>query len=695
MLLQRLPYLFVYFVAFLVSLAIVYSVWRNRSGKGNIAFAWGAILEIAWLVGYLFEINSSSLQAKIFWDNFQNIGAFLIPVTFIVFALEFTEAKLNSRRVGVLLSILPAVLLIVILSEPFVMSERLTELVRTDTRIIPGVPFDELAYGFGRLTFIGYLYTVILSFVYLGILIANFFKKNGINRSQLALVLLGTLIPILGSVPVVLGADWKFANQRDVSPLAFALGNAVIALGIFRFRLFNVIPIARETLFENIEDVLIVLNREDIVVDVNPSARAAFGLEAKQIIGNHIQTILPELYAQYANILETRAEISTAENHYDLKITPIYDRTGTLFGRLINAHDITLQKRAEQNLKKTNDQIRQRARQFQAIAQVASSATSVQELEKALAHIVETISLQLGHYHVAIFLLDATREFAILSAANSIPGQEMLAQSYRFRLGDNNLVGIVASRSRSQIDTNPAHPNLPDTRSEVALPIKINGQVVGVLDVQSSTADAFAQDDIEILEILVNQVGTTIQNARLYEQNIQALNDAEDAYQRLAGTTWANTLQKLDVKGYSYDGVSSRAVGQKNTNKTDTSLSVPVQVRGQVIGNLRLNALDQNRAWTEDEIAITRAVAERAALALEGARLLDEAQKRASRELFLSEIAAKLGSSFQLDSILRDTVEELGQTLKGSTVSFQLINPSAPINVESQDGSSGRRKKSE
>ncbi len=694
MLLQRLPYLFVYFAALLVSLAIVYAVWRNRSAKGSTAFAWGAILEISWLVGYFIEISSSSLQAKIFWDNFQNIGAFLIPITFIIFALEFTGVKINSRRVGVILSVLPIVLLVIILSEPFISSERLSELVRTDTQIIPGVPFDELTYGFGRLTLIGYLYTVILSFVYLGILIANFFKKNGVNRSQLALILLGTLIPIMGTVPVVLGADWKFANQRDVSPLTFALGNAIIALGIFRFRLFNVIPIARETLFENIEDVLIVLDRDDVVIDVNPAARAAFGLDIKQIVGTPIRSILPDLYAQFGNVPETHTEISTLENTYDLKITPIYDRAGTLFGRLINAHDITAQKRAEQDLQRTNDQIRQRARQFQAIAQVASSATSVQELEKALANIVQTIGIQLGHYHVGVFLLDATKEFAILSAANSDGGQQMLAQSYRLPVGDNNLVSTVALTGKAQIDLASAHPILSGTKSEVALPVKINGQIVGVLDVHSANQNAFAQSDIEILEILVNQVGTTIQNARLYEENIQALKDAEDAYQKLAGATWTNILQQVEIKGYSYDGVTSRPVAQKST-KTETSLSVPVQVRGQVIGNLRLNALDQNRTWTEDEIAITKAVAERAALALEGARLLDDAQKRAARESFLSEMAAKLGSSFQLDSILRDTVEELGQTLKGSTVSFQLVNPSAPLHAEPLDGSSARKKKSD
>lgn len=73
-----------------------------------------------------------------------------------------------------------------------------------------------------------------------------------------------------------------------------------------------------------------------------------------------------------------------------------------------------------------------------------------------------------------------------------------------------------------------------------------------------------------------------------------------------------------------------------------------------------------------------RATADRVALALEGARLLDEAQKRARRESFLSDVTAKLGTSFQLDSILRDTVEELGQTLKNSTITFQLVNPSTP-----------------
>jgi GAF domain-containing protein len=217
----------------------------------------------------------------------------------------------------------------------------------------------------------------------------------------------------------------------------------------------------------------------------------------------------------------------------------------------------------------------------------------------------------------------------------------------------------------------------------------LQGELIGVLDIQSLHANAFSVDDLEVFEILASQVGIAIQNARLYEQNVQALKEIEQAYRRLAGSTWGTLAEQMDIRAYAYDGVSSRPVTESPSPLKPTGLSVPVTVRGQVVGSLRINPLDPNRTWTEDDLAITRAVAERAALALEAARLLEDAQKRASREAFLSEVASKLSTSFQLDSILRDTVEELGQSLSGSTVSFQLVNPS---DQPTSDNSNGHKK---
>jgi GAF domain-containing protein len=104
---------------------------------------------------------------------------------------------------------------------------------------------------------------------------------------------------------------------------------------------------------------------------------------------------------------------------------------------------------------------------------------------------------------------------------------------------------------------------------------------------------------------------------------------------------------------------------------------------------LKIKLSDSSQTLSEDDHAIAEATAERAALALEGARLLDEAKRRAAREAFLSEMATKLSTSFRLDSILRDTVEELGHSLEGSTVTFQLIDPTNPPPGTSKDSEEG------
>jgi GAF domain-containing protein len=188
---------------------------------------------------------------------------------------------------------------------------------------------------------------------------------------------------------------------------------------------------------------------------------------------------------------------------------------------------------------------------------------------------------------------------------------------------------------------------------------------------------------VELFSILADQVSVAIQNARSLDQAQRALREAEIASSQLTGQAWTGYAETIRTKGYRYDGVKPEPL--KKTSKTveeKDAFTVPVQLRGQTIGRLKLKSSDATRKWTEDELAIIESTAERVALAMDGARLLDEAQKRATRETFLSELAAKLGTSFQLDSILRDTVEELGQTLKGSTVTFQLVNPSAPPTEE-------------
>ena len=364
--------------------------------------------------------------------------------------------------------------------------------------------------------------------------------------------------------------------------------------------------------------------------------------------------------------------------------------------------NIELEQRVQERtveLEERTQQMRRRADQLEAIANVARSSAAAQNLSNLLTAIAREVSLRFGFYHVGIFLLDENHEYALLIAANSPGGQRMLNRGHRLKVGEQGIVGFVTFRGQPRIALDVGeeaiffnNPDLPDTHSEMALPLQFGQDILGALDIQSMEPNAFSREDLEIFSILADQVSVAIQNTRAVEQAQRALQEAEAASSQLTGQAWKEYLENARTRGYRYDGIKPEALKTAEVAADDKdTLFIPVQLRGQTIGRLKLKPSDQKRTWTDDERVIIEATAERMALALESARLLDEAQKRAARESFLSEVGTRLGGSFQLDSILRDTVEELGQTLKGSTVSFQLVNPSAPPTAKENSGSSNER----
>jgi len=368
-----------------------------------------------------------------------------------------------------------------------------------------------------------------------------------------------------------------------------------------------------------------------------------------------------------------------------------------------NIELIKLQGELEQRVNERTKELQKQTDQLEAVADVARSVATIQSTDQLLPALTSLVSERFGFYHVGIFLLDDNKEYAILSAANSSGGQNMLARGHRLKVGEQGIVGYSSYSGKPRIALDVGedaiffnNPDLPETHSEVALPLKFGNTIIGTLDIQSKETNAFSQNDLEIFSILADQVSVAIQNARSLEQAQRALQGMETASRQATGQIWRGYEETIKVRGYRYDGIKPEPLKEssKSTENKD-ALSVPVQLRGQTIGRLKLRAVEQSHKWTEDELAIIESTAERVAIALEGARLLEDAQKRASRETFLSEVATKLGTSFQMDSILRDTVEELGQTLKDSKVTFQLVNPTAPPTAENDNGNSKSRKKSE
>ena len=356
----------------------------------------------------------------------------------------------------------------------------------------------------------------------------------------------------------------------------------------------------------------------------------------------------------------------------------------------LNQTQQELQQRTNE-LTAVNKQLESRTEKLHAIAAITATAASIQNFERLTTSIAGIVSGQLGYYHVGLYLLDEQRHYALLRSASSEGGLRMLEGGFRVPVGQKSVIGFAAQTGQPQIAGKTdsqfvASTALPEAQSEMALPLKSGDQIVGVLDLQSTENNAFSSEDISTLSILADQIGIAIQNALIYEQSQRALGEANVAFLQASEREWKGYTRAIQSRGYRYDGIKPEPLKNATTPAEGSpAVSIPVQLRGQTIGKLKLKPSDASKQWTDDEIAMAEATAERAALALEGARLLEEAQKRAAREAFLADIAAKLSTSFQLDSILRDTVEELGQTLPSSIVSFQLINPSMPLRVDSLD----------
>jgi GAF domain-containing protein len=346
-----------------------------------------------------------------------------------------------------------------------------------------------------------------------------------------------------------------------------------------------------------------------------------------------------------------------------------------------------------------NQRNERRARQFESISQVARVINQTQNLEDLLPQITQVISRQFGFYHVGVFLLDAKNEYAALAAANSEGGQKMLARDHKLRVGQTGIVGTVAGSRTPRIALDVGqdavyfdNPDLPDTRSEIALPLLRAGrQVMGVLDVQSREPNAFGQEDIRILTALSDQVAIAIDNARLFEETRKALLEAEVIYrreiqagwvkytrsQKLAGIRRRSTKSSFLADPLELPGVQevirSGSIYKKNLEDDDTTMqfTMPMKLRGEVVGVLNVKT-DSNREWSADEMDIVSAIVERAALAIENARLLEESRKIAVKEQAIGEISAKIGAGTELETILKTAVRELGAQISGAQITVEI-----------------------
>lgn len=380
-----------------------------------------------------------------------------------------------------------------------------------------------------------------------------------------------------------------------------------------------------------------------------------------------------------------------------------------------------LEQRVAERTAELEDATRQserRARELQTISEASRAITAEQDLEKLLATVTRTVSERFDFYHVGIFLLDSTARYAVLRATNSAGGQKMLERGHRLEVGKVGIVGNVAATGAPRIALDVGadavffnNPDLPETRSEMALPLRVHGRIIGVLDVQSTRPNAFTRSDANTLGILADQVAIAIENARLLKETQQALTDIQSLYSQYLVRSWAEgaadgpigyqqslsggailteTVDRPEIRQAIQTGkpamVQPNGRGAKKGQAP--ALAVPIRLHDQVIGVLDVQALEPDRQWKEDELSIVEAIAERLALALENARLLEDAQQRAERERLVSEITTKVRSTTDPQAMIQVAMEELQKALGGSRVH---ITPQVVSGEQTGPNRDGRR----
>jgi len=375
----------------------------------------------------------------------------------------------------------------------------------------------------------------------------------------------------------------------------------------------------------------------------------------------------------------------------------------------------------EQRVAERTAALEQRSGYLQASAEVGQAAASILEAEPLISRVVELIRDRFDLYYVGFFLLDESGEWAVLHAGTGEAGQALLARGHRRRLGEG-MIGwsVEHGEARIALDVGDdavrlATAELPETRSEAALPLRSRGRVLGALTVQSDQPAAFDKDSLVVLQTMADQVAVALDNAQLFAASQQALEAAGRAYGQVSQRAWADMIRtrpdlafRSDERGITpaahimwpemeqamETGQSVRGespgqtglespgqagrespgqTGREGSGQSDRlPLAVPIKVRGEVVGVLDTHRPAEQGTWSAQEVALLEAIADQLGTALESARLYQDTQRRAAQERLIGEVTARMRETLDMDTVLQTAVREMREALGVAEVEVYL-----------------------
>jgi GAF domain-containing protein len=341
--------------------------------------------------------------------------------------------------------------------------------------------------------------------------------------------------------------------------------------------------------------------------------------------------------------------------------------------------------------------LQRRTAHLDASIEVARAAlASVGDVRQLLFRVVEVISEQFGYYHAGIFWIDPSGEWVSLQAASSRGGRRMLAQEHRLPMGQG-IVGYVAQTGEARIALDVGddavffdNPNLPETRSEMAAPLELQGRVIGVLDVQSTAPAAFTEDDISVLRSVADQISLALANARLLEDAQQRVSMMQRAYGEMNEEAWQELLRSVPDLGF-VSGVGGTLplaeessapappVREEITEIEPGTMAVPVKAGGQVLGYVEVHLPADRGTWTPERMEMLETLSGQLSQALERARLYRETQRAAAQQRAIAEVGTRIRESLDMEAMLRTAAREMRSALGLQDLVVRLASPEKSV----------------
>ena len=379
----------------------------------------------------------------------------------------------------------------------------------------------------------------------------------------------------------------------------------------------------------------------------------------------------------------TRFQMSTLEKEHEVA------------EKLAQTSD-SLRERAEQ-MEQANQKLREQAGALAAAAEVAQKTASLTDAEELMNEFVSLIAHHFSLYHTGLFLIDSDQHMAVLRAASSMRGKQMLEQGYQVPVGAEDLVGQVAYAGETRIArVEPGSmPRFPQSKWRVTTPVQTADSTIGVLDFHLYTEEEPSPSVVRALGMLADQLAVGLAGIQRLEQLESSLKELSRLNQLMTGETWQQYIQGLPggarrhmsgqkMPETTWDTVfieaRDRGKAVQTTQMIDDAegrqvLAVPVKLRGAPIGVIGFHRSDDKEGWNAQEIDLAERMVDRFAQTLENVRLLEETRQRAARERVISDISSRLRASLDPDVILRTTVQELGRVLNAELTSIEITGP--------------------